>query len=228
MTIRKEIAVDLNTLKGQKEYYKNVCKDIVKIYNKKNDDFTLLQKAIDKENAYHPYSEFKDNLRESLEEQLPTWFKSNLTIINLGSFTGKWTGHLIPYAKQIICVDIIDDGFWYVQERYKHEDCEFKFYLTQGDELEHIESNSIDFIFSADSLTRTPKNILQKYFIEFSRVTKRSSLLYIHLSTPDDYKNMIEYSIEEVQNLCYANDFEFIDFIPSVFTVGSILVARRI
>ena len=93
--------------------------------------------------------------------------------------------------------------------------------------IKQIETNSIDFIFSADSLTRTPKNILQKYFIEFSRVTKRSSLLYIHLSTPDDC-GFVQYSIEEVQKLCNANDFEFIDFIPSVFTVGSILVARRI
>lgn len=96
-----------------------------------------------------------------------SWVYPNHTILEIGSFTGKWIDFL-PYAKKIICVDIIDNGFPVIEARYPGRCLEF--YKTRGNELFGIENDSVNLIFSFDSLMRTPKDVICDYIRESYRV----------------------------------------------------------
>jgi SAM-dependent methyltransferase len=232
----------LNTIKGQIEHWKEYIKNFSEVRYKRSEDESwrttglgqapdvegLVEKAIIREDSYHPYKESEGNIEKLLQEcELGT----GLTIIDLGCLTGKWIGHLIPYAEEIICVDLIDDGFWYIKNRYQNQECKFKFYITKGNELEGTDTDSVDLIFSIDSLMRTPIASIDEYFVEFSRVMKKGSTLCLHLAAENsgipETKNMPILSEEHIKGLCDSNNLEFVKLDSSVLNLGSVLVATR-
>jgi ubiquinone/menaquinone biosynthesis C-methylase UbiE len=59
---------------------------------------------------------------------------------------------------------------------------EIEYYLTSGNELRGVESESVDFIFSRDSLVRMPYEDYRLYACEFDRVLKKGGKFFIHLA----------------------------------------------
>ena len=242
----------LNTIKGQIEHWKEYIKNFSEVRYKRSEDESwrttglsqapdaegLVEKAIIREDSYHPYKESQGNIEKLLEEcilLISTMrmepLSTELTIIDLGCLTGKWIGHLVPYAEEIICVDLIDDGFWFIKERYQNQECKFKFYITKGNELEGVDTDSVDLIFSIDSLMRTPITNIDEYFVEFGRVMKKGSTLCLHLAAENsgipETKNMPILSEEHIKGLCDSNNLEFVKLDPNILNLGSVLVATR-
>lgn len=100
------------------------------------------------------------------------------TIVEIGSLGGKWTQYLLN-AKKIICVDINDLGFAYIRQKLPSPNIEF--YLGRGDELNGIASESVDVVFSMDTLVRCPKPCIRRYFRESHRVLKQGGRIFFHL-----------------------------------------------
>lgn len=111
----------------------------------------------------------------------------NAVVVDLGSHAGKWIPQM-DKAKHLICVDIFPEGFENIKELKSAGilTCpQIDFYLTSGNELAGIPDNSVDFIFSMDSLVRSEREIIQAYLKEFKRVLKPTGKTCVHFPSQD-------------------------------------------
>jgi len=99
-------------------------------------------------------------------------------VLEIGCFDGKWSKYLLE-ARSITLVDL-DKRIVPILEK-RLEGCHFRFYQTKGYELDGVESNSIDFIFSMDALVRTPVWAICRYMKQFRRVIRPGGKLLLHL-----------------------------------------------
>lgn len=129
-------------------------------------------------------------------------------VLEIGSLDGKWTQHCLS-AKEIICVDLHEGGFSRLTERWPN--APIRTYLTEGDELRGIESNSVDFIFSIDSLMRADKGIILSYMEEIKRVLKKDGNVCLHLPCVNQQESIqrgfTDLSLEEIEEYCRLVDF---------------------
>jgi len=103
-------------------------------------------------------------------------------ILEIGSYGGKWTEHM-KGARRIICVDLFDYCFEFLRQRLPEYPIEF--YRTTGDELKGISSESVDLVFSTDSLVRAPKHAIRNYIGEMMRVLVPGGHVIVHLPCDD-------------------------------------------
>jgi len=214
-----------NTYYWQKKVWKNKIKnssiDSVKLYGYEWGD-------PDSTEAFEYRSENeKDilgNYAKIKNEYLIPFVKNDTVILELGSLGGKWTQFLIK-AKEVICVDINENGFDYIKNKLPFEN--ISFYLSKGNELKGIESQSIDMIFSIDTLVRVNKKFINDYFSEFARVLKPNGKLLIHLPC-DEIKgsldrNFVNLNRKDILELCIKNGFEQFEIDDKTIHHGVIL-----
>tara|TARA_Y100000593_G_C4313124_1_gene339387 strand:- start:561 stop:1193 length:633 start_codon:yes stop_codon:yes gene_type:complete len=125
-----------------------------------------------------PMEEYELEMADYFAEVLQIDENSIETIMDIGSLNGKWTGFLSKYCNKIICVDLFDDCFENIKERYPKTNLDF--YVGSGMDLKGIDSESVDLLFSIDSISRASRTILNSYIREFSRVLKKGAKATIH------------------------------------------------
>ena len=86
---------------------------------------------------------------------------------------------------------------------------DIRFYQTLGQELHGISDESIDVVFSMDTLVRCRRSIIYSYFKEFSRVLKKDGEIYIHLPC-DSIEGSVQrmftpLSLREIEKLSEKN-----------------------
>ncbi len=117
-------------------------------------------------------------------ELLRSRIDSSTTVLEIGSYGGKWTAEM-GGSKKIICVDLFESSFDFLRRRFQGTDFNLEFYKTRGDELEGVSSGSVDLVFSMDSLVRAPKAAVGRYVSETHRVLCPGGELIIHLPCDD-------------------------------------------
>lgn len=150
------------------------------------------------------------------------------TILEIGSLGGKWTQY-IRHAHKIICADINDLGFEYIKKKIHQDNIEF--YLTKGDELYGIADQSVDVIFSLDSLVRAPKRCIKNYFKESARVLKQSGVIFFHLPCNEiefsKKKGFTNLSLNALCGFCKDNKFEQVNIDMGILKHGVLLQAVK-
>ena len=94
----------------------------------------------------------------------------NKTILELGCLDGKWTQTYHGLANEVILVDLDKSIEPTLKNKFGNK---IRFYQTSGKELYGIADESVDVVFSMDTLVRCRRNIIFSYFREFSRVLKK-------------------------------------------------------
>ena len=132
-------------------------------------------------------------------------------MLELGSYDGKWTQYFLK-AKKIICVDVFELSFEYLKKNLDSQKLEF--YLTQGNELKGIKSESIDLIFTIDTLTRVEKEYVKQYFEEFNRVLKpgKTALIALSCISKEMSRNagLTPFTLNEINRMCKKNFNQYI------------------
>ena len=150
------------------------------------------------------------------------------TILEIGSLGGKWTQYFLK-AKEVICVDLNEVGFKYIEQKMPSD--RLRFYLTKGDELRGINGNSVDIVFSMDSLVRTPRKYLFRYFKEIHRVLKPSGRMMIHLPFIEKEgsasRGFINLTAEEIRRWCRKAKLKIVDIDKKTIEHGIILEATK-
>jgi ubiquinone/menaquinone biosynthesis C-methylase UbiE len=198
----------MNNIKGQKNLYGGINHN--------------LSSAIRSEESYHPSVEHRDRLRALLKSHVP---KNSKKSIDLGSYTGKWTSLLLEFTDELICVDIVDNHFKIIKERFPEEESRLSYRVTDGDELGGVNDGSIDFIVSFDALVRNDKSILKKYFHEFYRVLRPGGVCLVHY-TDKPFKGMPVTQDHEIEEVYGLDHFTLVER-TSVFPNGKILALKR-
>jgi ubiquinone/menaquinone biosynthesis C-methylase UbiE len=139
---------------------------------------------------------------------------NTIQVIEIGSLDGKWSVELAKYFHKVHCVDLTNTLSLLLRNKLK--DKMGIFYKTKGNELYGFSSDSVDLIFSMDSLVRCPKNDINKYFIEFYRVLKFNGSIMLHLpcneklrSVSKGFTSITCLEIKNMLELLYFRDIKY-------------------
>lgn len=106
-------------------------------------------------------------------------------IIEIAPGYGRWSRFLIPNCKNYIGIDISENAINQCKSRFSF-DRNANFLLTDGKTIS-CKNNSIDFIFSMDSLVHAEIDVIESYIQEFERVLSDRGIGFIHHSNMGEH-----------------------------------------
>jgi ubiquinone/menaquinone biosynthesis C-methylase UbiE len=113
------------------------------------------------------------------------------TMLEIAPGFGRWTQYLRDQCERLIIVDLSERCIRACQERFAG-DSHIVYHVNDGTSLEMIESGTIDFVFSLDSLVHVEADVIEKYVGEFARVLSARGAGFIHHSNAGAYRRYFE------------------------------------
>jgi ubiquinone/menaquinone biosynthesis C-methylase UbiE len=112
------------------------------------------------------------------------------TILEIAPGHGRWTVFLKHLCKRLIIVDLAEECINVCKRRFA-ECSHISYFVNDGKSLEMIADNSIDFIFSFDSLVHVEDEAIKSYIGEFAKKLKPDGAVFLHHSNLGDYINRV-------------------------------------
>jgi len=107
-------------------------------------------------------------------------------ILEIGAGYGRWTHYLQRKAQRLLAVDISPKCIDFCKQRFAgfpNVEC----FVNDGMSLSMIEDESIDFIFSFDSLVHADPPVLESYIRQAGHKLKSGAFGFIHHSNLGNY-----------------------------------------
>jgi SAM-dependent methyltransferase len=110
------------------------------------------------------------------------------TILEIAPGFGRWTQFLADQCDHLILVDLSEKCIAACKERF-HNRSHIDFHVNDGRSLAFIPDNSIDFVFSFDSLVHAEHDVIAAYLNELGRVLKPGGAGFIHHSNLGEFES---------------------------------------
>ncbi|MCU0524736.1 MAG: class I SAM-dependent methyltransferase [Elainella sp. Prado103] len=110
------------------------------------------------------------------------------TILEIAPGYGRFTDYLRFLCNQLIVVDLTPSCIEACRQRFS-ESRNIQFFNNDGKSLEMIEDQSIDFVFSFDSLVHVESDVLEAYLQQLSHKLKPNGIGFFHHSNIGEYVN---------------------------------------
>jgi len=107
-------------------------------------------------------------------------------ILEIGSGYGRWTYYLRKYCDELHIVDFSENCMDFCKKRFKN-DSKIIHHLNDGMSLDMIQSDSIDFVFSFDSLVHADTQVITSYLSQLNRILKFNGIAFIHHSNLGEF-----------------------------------------
>jgi SAM-dependent methyltransferase len=123
-----------------------------------------------------PSAEWKASVVGNFVDPL---FSGRSTILEIGPGAGRWTEYLVTKCDRLIGIDISETCVAECREKfaqYPHA----SFEVGSGEDLQMIDTNSIDGLWSFDVFVHINKPQLRSYAAEFARILKPGGIGLIH------------------------------------------------
>lgn len=108
------------------------------------------------------------------------------TILEIAPGFGRWTRFLAANCKHLIGIDLSSNCIEACKTRFA-DSPHLCFYVNDGKSLDAVPDESIDFIFSFDSLVHVDRDVMEAYLSEFHRILKKDAAAFIHHSNCGEY-----------------------------------------
>lgn len=154
-------------------------------------------------NLQYDWSQRGEEWSQSWGGSLPQWqisifprIMSFLPVNNLLEIApgmGRWTRFLLNYCNNYFGFDVSQKAI---------EECRSRFFFNRnthfiknnGNDLPGIKDNSIDFVFSMDSLVHAEIDAIEPYIAEISRILSEVGVGFLH------HSNLAEFNGKNVPN----------------------------
>lgn len=103
------------------------------------------------------------------------------TVLEIACGFGRWTQFLRQHCDRLVGVDLSAECIAACKARFA-ADSQASFFLNDGKSLAMVPDESVDFIFSFDSLVHADRDVLDAYLAQFRRVLRRNGAGFIHHS----------------------------------------------
>ena len=111
-------------------------------------------------------------------------------ILEIAPGFGRWTNYLKEHCDQLIAVDLAESCIDHCKKRFASES-NMIFHVNDGKSLAMIEDQSIDFVFSFDSLVHAEADVLEAYLHQFAKKLKPNGVGFIHHSNLGEYRELL-------------------------------------
>ena len=110
------------------------------------------------------------------------------TILEIAPGFGRWTEYLKDHCEQLWIVDRVEECIEACRRR-SADDSRLSYYVNDGRSLSMFPDESIDFVFSFDSLVHPRREIVEAYLTELGTKLKIGGKGFIHHSNLGEYAN---------------------------------------
>lgn len=129
-----------------------------------------------------PQAQWESTVVPRLEGLLPS-----RTILEIAPGYGRWSQFLSTRCEHLIVVDLSPNCIKACRERFigqKH----IMFLVNDGFTFPSVDGDSVDLVFSFDSLVHAEPDVISSYVKECSRVLRKSGCGFIHHSNLGQYE----------------------------------------
>jgi len=113
-------------------------------------------------------------------------FVPSTAILEIAPGFGRWTQFLKTQCQSMIAVDISEKCVEYCKARFGSE-TQIQFYTNDGISLAVVPDDSVDFVFSFDSLVHVEKDVMEAYLLQLARKLTPDGVGFIHHSNIGSY-----------------------------------------
>ena len=108
------------------------------------------------------------------------------TILEIAPGYGRWTQYLKNLCDELLVVDLSPRCIQACQERFS--DCtNITYYVNDGRSLDMVPDNSVDFVFTFDSLVHAEDDVMLAYVAQLASKLKPNGAAFIHHSNLGEY-----------------------------------------
>jgi len=133
-----------------------------------------------------PHMQWYGTIYPRIKAHLPT-----KRILEIACGFGRWTHFLKDNCKQLLALDLSEECINACSERFSDSQ-HIEYILNDGMSLELIESNTVDFIFSFDSLVHVDESVIRAYLEQFQRILTNDGIAFIHHSNLGEYRQELK------------------------------------
>lgn len=126
--------------------------------------------------CHQTYSAWKNSIVECFISNHVT---PETSALEIAPGQGRWTHSLADRVKQLAIADLNPKCIDFCKKEFRHND-NITFHVNNGKDLDFINKESIDFIFSFDSFVHMDIDVIESYIKEFHRVLKSGGKAVIH------------------------------------------------
>jgi SAM-dependent methyltransferase len=109
-----------------------------------------------------------------------TWLPAK-TVLEIAPGFGRWTAYLKDLASRLIIVDLAPKCIAACRQRFVESD-HIEYFVNDGRSLPMVASESVDFVFSFDSLVHADADAISGYVRALGRVLTADGVAFIHHS----------------------------------------------
>jgi 2-polyprenyl-3-methyl-5-hydroxy-6-metoxy-1,4-benzoquinol methylase len=118
-------------------------------------------------------------------------FVPSPAILEIAPGFGRWTQFLRAQCQSMIAVDISERCIEHCKMRFASES-HIKFHVNDGTSLAAVPDDSIDFVFSFDSLVHVETDIIEAYLLQLARKLTPDGVGFIHHSNIGAYPRRLK------------------------------------
>lgn len=109
------------------------------------------------------------------------------SLLEIAPGFGRWSQYLLPRCTSYLGVDLAERCAVACQERFKGYE-HARFAVNDGSSLPMVGDDSVDFVFSFDSLVHCEADVIGAYLKEIGRVLRADGVAFIHHSNAGVYR----------------------------------------
>jgi len=113
------------------------------------------------------------------------------TILEIAPGHGRWTQYLRLLCKSLVIVDLSENCIATCKNRFA-DDSNITYIVNDGRSLDTVPDNSIDLVFSFDSLVHCEKEVIAAYLKESARTLKADGVGFFHHSNIGSYRRLLD------------------------------------
>ena len=109
------------------------------------------------------------------------------TILEIAPGYGRWTQYLKELCERLVVVDMAENCIEHCKRRFAGTDT-IEYHVNDGRSLDAVADDSVDFVFSFDSLVHADADVVEGYLGQLARKLKPNGVGFIHHSNLGAYR----------------------------------------
>jgi len=109
------------------------------------------------------------------------------TILEIAPGYGRWTQYLKDLCDRLIVVDLAERCIDHCRERFASAS-NLEYHVNDGRSLAMVADDSIDLVFSFDSLVHAEADVIDAYLVQLARTLKPHGIGFVHHSNAGSYR----------------------------------------
>jgi ubiquinone/menaquinone biosynthesis C-methylase UbiE len=111
-------------------------------------------------------------------------------ILEIAPGHGRWTQFLQHLCESMVAVDISEKCIEHCKRRFAGSN-HIRFYANDGSSLAEVPDDSVDFVFSFDSLVHVESDVVEAYVAQLAKKLKRDGVGFLHHSNMGSYRGRL-------------------------------------